>query len=46
MLYLSENVIVIVQNPPVFSITRLNGAPKMTDFDGKYLENGKRYGQS
>ena len=46
VLYLSENVIVTVQNRPVFSITRLNGASKKTDFDGKYLENGKSYGQS
>ena len=46
VLYLSENVIVTVQNRPVFSITRLNGASKKTDFDGKYLENGKSYGKS
>ena len=42
MLYLSENVIVIVQNRPVFSITALNGASKKTDFEVKYLANGKR----
>ena len=29
VLYLSENVIVTVQNRPVFSITRLNGASKI-----------------
>ena len=35
-LYLSENVIVTVQNPPVFSNTWLNGASKKTDFEVKY----------
>ena len=44
VLYLSENVIVTVQNRPVFSITRLNGAYKNTDFDDEYLENAKSYG--
>mgnify|MGYP003389936868 FL=1 len=42
LLYLSENVIVTVQNRPVFSITALNGASKKTDFEVKYLANGKR----
>jgi len=46
VLYLSKNVIVIVQNRPVFSNTLLNGASKKTDFDGYYLENGMSYGQS
>ena len=45
-LYLSENVIVTVQTPPVFSNTWLNGASKKTDFEVKYLANGMRYGQS
>ena len=45
MLYLSENVIVIVQNRPVFSITALNGAQK-NNFEGNYLENLKSYDQS
>ena len=46
LLYLSENVIVTVQNRPVFSNTWLNGASKKTDFDGDYLYSGKSYGQS
>ena len=45
MLYLSENVIVIVQNRPVFSITALNGARKK-NFQGNYLANLKSYDQS
>ena len=46
MLYLSENVIVIVQNRPVFSIIALNGARKKANFEGNYLENLKSYDQS
>ena len=46
VLYLSENIFVTVQNRLVFSNTLLNGASKKTDFDGDYLENRKRYGQS
>ena len=46
VLHLSENVLVIVQNRPVFSITWLNGASKKSDFEGNYLANGKSYGQS
>jgi hypothetical protein len=46
LLYLSENVIVTVQNRPVFSNTWLNGASKNTDFEVKYLANGIWYGQS
>ena len=44
--YLSENVIVTVQNRPVFSNTWLNGVSKKTDFEVKYIANGMRYGQS
>ena len=39
VLCLSENVIEIVQNSPVFSNTLLNGTSKKTDFDGNYLDN-------
>ena len=46
LLYLSENVIVTVQNRPVFSNTWLNGASKETDFDGYYLDNDTSYDQS
>ena len=46
VLYLSENVIAIVQNCPVFSNTLLNGASKKTDFDGNYLDNDESYDQS
>ena len=46
VLYLSENVIAIVQNSPVFSNTLLNGASKKTDFDGYYLDNDESYDQS
>ena len=44
-LYLSENVIAIVQNSPVFSNTLLNGASKKTDFNGN-LDNDESYDQS
>ena len=46
LLYLSANIIVTVQNRPIFSNTWLNGASKKTDFEVKYLANGMRYGQS
>ena len=46
VLYLSENIFATVQNRLIFSITALNGASKKTDFEGNYLANGKRYGQS
>ena len=46
MLYLSENVIVIVQNRLVFSIIKLNGARKKNNFEGNYLANLKSYDQS
>jgi len=46
MIFLSENVFVIVQNRPVFSNTLLNGASKNTNFDGDYLANGTSYDQS
>ena len=46
VLYLSDNVIVTVQNRPVFSNTWLQGASKKSDFDGCYLDNGTSYGQS
>ena len=43
---LSENVFVTVQNCLVFSIIKLNGGPKKNNFEGNYLPNRKRYGQS
>ena len=46
MLYLSENVSVMVENRLVFSIIKPNGASKKNDFEVKYLANGMRYGQS
>ena len=46
MLYLSENVSVMVENRLVFSIIKSNGASKKNDFEVKYLANGMRYGQS
>ena len=46
VLYISENIFMTVQNRLVFSNTLLNGASKRIDFDGDYLENRKRYGQS
>ena len=46
VLYLSENIFATVQNRLVFSIIRLNGASKKTDFEGNYLANSKRCSQS
>ena len=45
-LHLSENVFVIVQNRPVFSIIKPNGGSKKTNFEGNYLANHKSYDQS
>ena len=46
VLHLSESVFVTVQNCPVFSIMRLNGASKKTNFEGNYLANRKSYDKS
>ena len=46
VLYLSENVFVIVQNCLVFSIIKPNGGSKKTKFEGNYLANRNSYGQS
>ena len=46
MLHLSENVFVTVQNCLVFSIIKLNGGSKKTNFEGNYLPSRKSYGQS
>ena len=46
VLYLSENIIAIAQNSPIFTNTLLNGASKKTDVDGYYLDNDESYDQS
>ena len=46
VLYLSENVFVVVRNRLVFSIIMPNGGSKNTNFEGNYLTNRNSYGQS
>ena len=46
VLYLSENVFVIVQNCLVFSIIKPNGGSKKANFEGNFIANRNSYGQS